>query len=47
MAGHPPLTVAGELISGNEMYDEKDLDAALARFDELTAQGADSVPDTG
>jgi hypothetical protein len=29
------LTFEGDLISRSELYDEKDLDAALARFDEL------------
>ena len=29
------LTVEGDLISRCEMFDEADLDAALARFDEL------------
>ena len=29
------LTLDGDLISRSELYDEKDLDAALARFDEL------------
>ena len=31
------LTVEGDLISGCEVFDETDLDAALARFDELSA----------
>ena len=36
MAGNQPLvTVEGELINRAELFDEKDLDAALARFDEL------------
>ena len=30
------LTVEGDLISGCEVFDEADLDAALARFDELS-----------
>jgi hypothetical protein len=29
------LTVDGELLSGCQLFDETDLDAALARFDEL------------
>ena len=29
-------TVEGDLISRLEMFDEADLDAALARFDELS-----------
>jgi hypothetical protein len=33
------LTVEGDLISRCEMFDETDLDAALARFDELEAAG--------
>ena len=32
------LTVTGELISRCELFDEEDLDAALARFDDLHAQ---------
>ncbi|HXZ14452.1 MAG TPA: hypothetical protein VEH77_00490, partial [Roseiarcus sp.] len=32
------VTVAGELISRCEIFDEADLDAALARFDELHSQ---------
>ena len=32
------LTVDGDLISHFEVFDEADLDAALARFDELTTQ---------
>lgn len=31
-------TVDGDLISRNEMFDEKDLDAALARFGELSVE---------
>ena len=31
------LTVEGDLISGCEVFDETDLDAALSRFDELSA----------
>ena len=34
------LTVDGELFSGCELFDEADLDAALARFDELKLAGA-------
>ena len=30
------LTVEGDLISRCELFDEADLDAALARFDELS-----------
>jgi hypothetical protein len=30
------LTVEGEMVSGSELFDEADLDAALARFDELS-----------
>ena len=33
------LTVEGDLISRSEMFDEADLDAALARFDELSRPG--------
>jgi hypothetical protein len=29
------FTVEGDLISGVEVFEEADLDAALARFDEL------------
>ena len=32
------VTVNGDLISGCELFDEADLDAALARFDELSPQ---------
>jgi hypothetical protein len=32
------MTVDGDLISRSEMFEEADLDAALARFDELGAQ---------
>ena len=32
------LTVEGDLISRCEIFDEADLDAALARFDELQPQ---------
>ncbi len=32
------LTVEGDLISGCEIFDEADLDAALARFEELHPQ---------
>ncbi len=32
------VTVAGELITRSELFDETDLDAALARFDELQMQ---------
>ena len=38
MAGDPPLDVRGDLISRCELFDEADLDAALARFDELNRQ---------
>ena len=31
------VTLEGELFSGSEMFDEADIDAALARFDELNA----------
>ena len=31
------LTVEGDLISRSELFDEADLDAALARFDELSS----------
>ena len=34
------LTVEGDLISRCEIFDEADLDAALARFDELQPAGA-------
>ncbi len=34
------LTIDGELISRCELFDEADLDAALARFDELTRPAA-------
>ena len=34
------LTVEGDLISGYELFDEADLDAALARFDELDRPSA-------
>ena len=34
------LTVDGDLINRCEMFDEADLDAALARFDELQPPGA-------
>ncbi|OBK97838.1 hypothetical protein A5645_04890 [Mycobacterium asiaticum] len=40
-------TVIDEMISRNEMFDEPDLGAALARFDELTARQASPVPDNG
>ena len=30
------MTVEGDLISRGELFDEADLDAALARFDELS-----------
>ena len=33
----PSLTLDGDLINRCEMFDETDLDAALARFDELAA----------
>ncbi len=36
MADDLPSTIEGDLISRCEMFDEADLDAALARFDELT-----------
>ena len=36
------LTVDGELISRCEIFDEADLDAALARFDELQPRRGDS-----
>ena len=32
----PHLTVDGDLINRSELFDEADLDAALARFEELT-----------
>ncbi len=35
MAGINILTVQGDLISRGEIFDEADLVAALARFDEL------------
>ena len=34
------LTVDGEYFSGCELFDEQDIDAALARFDELDQPGA-------
>ena len=34
------LTVEGELINRSEVFDETDLDAALARFDQLHPAGA-------
>lgn len=40
------VTVDGDHISRCEIFDEADLDAALARFDELTVQGKDSAPGT-
>ena len=36
VAGDRPLTVDGDLINRCELFDEADLDAALARFDELS-----------
>ena len=36
MAGHQPETVDGELIDRCEVFDEADLDAALAKFDQLS-----------
>ena len=36
MAGDRLLTVDGDLINRIELFDETDLDAALARFDELS-----------
>ncbi len=33
-------TVEGDLINRSEIFDEADLDAALARFDELSSSGA-------
>ncbi len=36
VAGDHVLTVEGDLISRCEVFDEADLDAALARFDELS-----------
>ena len=36
MAGDQHLTVEGDLINRCELFDEADLDAALARFDELS-----------
>ena len=38
MAGDRILTVEGDRITGCEIFDEADLDAALARFDELQPQ---------
>ena len=38
MAGDRLLTVEGDLINRCELFDETDLDAALARFDELHPQ---------
>ena len=32
------MTAEGDLISGTEVFDEADLDAALARFEELSPQ---------
>jgi class 3 adenylate cyclase len=37
-------TVEGELINRAEMFDEADLDAALARFDELSADTSGRTP---
>ncbi len=34
------VTVEGDLVNRCEMFDEADLDAALARFDELSSTGA-------
>ena len=38
MAGINVLTVEGDLINRCELFDEADLDAALARFEELHPQ---------
>ena len=38
MAGDRPLTVEGDRVNRCEIFDETDLDAALARFDELQPQ---------
>lgn len=40
------VTVDGDQINRCEVFDEADLDAALASFDELTLQHSDSVPDS-
>ncbi|HWT49026.1 MAG TPA: hypothetical protein VN255_10755, partial [Mycobacterium sp.] len=37
-------TVEGDLISRAEVFDEADLDAALARFDELSADTSGRTP---
>ena len=36
MAGIHLFTVEGELLSRCEIFDEADIDAAIARFDELS-----------
>ena len=35
------LTVEGDLVNRCEIFDEADIDAALARFDELTSRSRD------
>ncbi|OBK24095.1 hypothetical protein A5634_04280 [Mycobacterium asiaticum] len=40
------LTVNGDTINRCEIFDEADHDAALARFDELTAEHSHAAPDT-
>ena len=34
--GDPRLTVEGDMFSRSEVFDEADLDAAIARFDQLS-----------
>ena len=39
-AGSPLTTVDGDMVNRSELFDEADLDAAIARFDELQPASA-------